>query len=185
MRSSDPVATSHSRAVPSTLPERARRPSGEKVTQQIPIVCPDSRRSSWPVATSQRRRGFSSEPERIRRASGERATARTFRSCPASRRSLAAGPGVPDPHGAVEARGDRQAAVARDRHVGDLVLVPLEPSQLAAGREVPEADRPVLAPGEGPPAVAREGQGLGVVGVTFEAPDRADELAGLRRGRTG
>ena len=60
VRSSWPVAGSHSLMLVSKLPEARVLPSGENATIRIQPLCPLSTRSCWPVAASHTRTVFSS-----------------------------------------------------------------------------------------------------------------------------
>ena len=104
VRSHCPVATSQYINVPSLLPERAMRPSGEKAIERIE---PDEWwtkgpeglakvRSSLPVATSQSFSVSSLLPERAVRPSGEKATELTEPECPVKVAKLLAGVNVPE-----------------------------------------------------------------------------------------
>ena len=62
------------RTVVSSLPETARRPSGEKATEFTPMECPSIRHTSLPLARSHKWTGPSRPPDKARRQSGENTT---------------------------------------------------------------------------------------------------------------
>ena len=189
MRSSRPLSTSQSRAVPSTLPERARFPSGEKATAQRPLSCPFSRRISFRVATSQSR-------DRILLAAGE-SQAAVGRKCHRSDLALVAEQlaeftsrvDVPESRGPVQAARQGNASVGREGKVRHLVLVAPQAVELASGPHLPDPDGAVLARRQGPAAVRRHADAFHPMGMPLERAHAARELAGLgerrlrRRGR--
>jgi hypothetical protein len=73
VRTSLPVATSHSLSVLSMLPDSAVRPSGENATERTELSCPVKVRCA-PVATCDSFNVVSELPESTVRPSGENAT---------------------------------------------------------------------------------------------------------------
>jgi hypothetical protein len=89
VRSSSPLATSHSLSVLSSLAESRRVPSGENATERTPTVCPSKLRISWPLAVSQSlilslvsSNMTFALPETRHVPSGEKATDSTPSECP-------------------------------------------------------------------------------------------------------
>ena len=94
-----PVLVSHSRTVLSNDPD-ARRPSGEKATDNTPSVWPSSTATSAPALVSHSRTVPSYDPD-ARRPSGEKATELTAVRVAFEHGHLCAGACVPQPYRSV------------------------------------------------------------------------------------